>query len=70
MDYESAFDLALSEAAHLPPDSGVLTVAQAHRAMRRHRGCQREKCGLKDLAAQTLSDAGEYTFASNYDGRR
>jgi hypothetical protein len=67
MDYETAFDLALSSAAHLAPDSGGLTVAQAHREMRRHRDCTARRCEMKALAVQTLTEAGRLQPAGDYD---
>jgi hypothetical protein len=67
MDYESAFDRAMSDAAHLPPESGTLSVAEAHREMRKHRDCQRERCELKVLAVQTLTESGHMQPASDYD---
>jgi hypothetical protein len=70
MDYEAAFNIALSDSAHRAPESGTFTVEQAHRTMRVHCDCQRNRCERKELAAQTLSDAGEIVFASNYDRRR
>jgi len=66
MDYESAFDLALSEAAHLPPDE-KMTVAEAHRAVRRHRDCNRDRFPMKAEAVQVLCDAGHMQHADTYD---
>jgi hypothetical protein len=70
MDYETAFDLALSAAAHLAPDTGTLTVPRAHREMRRHRDCTARRCEMKALAVQTLRDAGRLRPAGDYDNVR
>jgi hypothetical protein len=67
MDYESAFDLAMSEAAHSAPETGTLAVPGAHRAMRRHRSCARTQCELKAAALQVLKDAGRIQHADDYD---
>jgi hypothetical protein len=67
MDYETVFDLAPSGAAHLAPDSGVLTVAQAHREMRHHRDCTPKRCEMKALAMRTLTDAERIRPAGDYD---
>lgn len=70
MDYDTAFALIQSAEAHLAPESGVLTVAQAHRAMCIHRGCQLAPCKLKALAVQTLREAGQMQPATDYDRTR
>jgi hypothetical protein len=67
MDYESAFDLALSDAAHLAPPGETLTVPQAHRAAWQHRDCHRDRYPLKALAVQVLCDTGHMRHTDAYD---